>query len=191
MNIKYKLQDTIQFIEDKVNSELMTTDNHFLQLKVLNIDATNIDDSKFEEADGMAYLVDYGTGLTVATVDWINSDDSDEPSLLTITPYKHEHANVNLTCFYLHLMDIDKTSSENYLVQMGDDNFHTKKPKKILSSFNFRFGDKFQFVMAAIASVGLIYWIPVIWLGFETGGFLVFLFLLMILFIVLAVAFNS
>jgi hypothetical protein len=191
MNIKNKLRNTIEFIEERVNSELMTTENNFLQLKVLNLDASYVNDSKFEEASGKAYMVDYASGLTVATVDWINSDDSDEPSLLTITPYKHEHTTVNLSCFYLHLLDIDTTSTKDYVVQMGDDNFHTRKPKKILTSFNFRFGDKFQFVMAGIVTIGLIYWTPVIWLGFETGGFIVFLLLLLLLFIVLAVFFNS
>jgi hypothetical protein len=179
MNNKYAIAKAVDFVQDKVNGDLINSDHQYLHLKVLNSKGLSIQLEQYNQKSGQAYLVDYSSGLTIATVNWANYEDPGYPDLITITPYKYKNPKANLTCFNLHLLDVTEASIDNYLFQCGDDTFHTKKAKKILTRFRINYSDSFQFTTLAIAIIAVIYWGPIILLGFE-AGLLVFLFLLVI-----------
>jgi hypothetical protein len=182
MNNKYAIAQAVDFIEDKVNGDLINSDHQYLHLKVLDSKGISLEDEQYYQTNGQAYLVDYSSGLTVATVNWVNCDDHDNPDLITITPYKYKNPKANisatLTCFNLHLLDVADASIDNYLFQCGDDTFHTKKAKKILKTFRINFSDSFQFTTFAIAVIAVIFWVPVIIWGIPVG-LIVFLLLLL------------
>jgi magnesium-transporting ATPase (P-type) len=190
MNNKYAIAQAVDFIEDRVNGDLINSDHQYLHLKVLDSRGLIIQDEEYHQTNGQAFLVDYSTGLTLATVNWANYEDPVYPDLVTITPYKYKNPKANIsatiTCFNLHLLNLTEASIDNYLFQYGDDNFHTKKGKKILKTFRINFSDHFQFTTFAIAVIGIIFWGPIIIWGIQ-AGLVVFLLLLLVVTVIMGI----
>ncbi len=185
MAINNKIQEVIDFIQNKVNSELMTSTQSFLELVLLNSDGTASDDEQYNQVNGRVYVVNMTTGQTVASLNWARKGGDNDSGLILITPYTNNKQTLSLSLFYLYLIDIADTSDDIIQVQMGDESYHNSKPKKILKKFRFNYSGEFIFSFMATLTIAAIYWLPVYYLGFQSGGLLVFLVLLiLVIFIV-------